>query len=398
MLLVKFTNYILGYVVFRAEGGFSERFINLCSNNNVFIWDVKRKGDCVYGCVEAADYKKLRLFAKKSGMKLRAERKAGLPFLFFHNKNRMALPLAAVFFAIVFFVLSKFIWTVDVVGNVSVPTEDIIAAFEELGVKPGKLKSSVNAGETADRALLLLDKIEWSYVNIIGCNATIEVKEKTDVPDVRKQSDVPTNIISSVSGTVRRIDLYKGTKCVNVGDYVNKGDVLVTGAVTNKDTSVSFYSSQAYVSVQTNAQIKYSFEKSRPSRIYFKTKKRYILSFFSFKLPLNFLFTSKEKYDFFESSSFLEVSGNKLPVGIICQRYDFYKQESPELEKDFSKLCAIETFMNTCQQNFSDKIILSKTLALDNDCVSGSFDVVQSAGEEVEMDIDLSSEPSKVHS
>ena len=394
MILVKLTNYLLGYVVFCARGGFSERFINLCSNNKIFIWDVRREGDCIFGCVEAADYRSLRVFAKKTGMYLRAEKKVGLPFLFVHNKYRFALPVAALMFVGIFFILSKFIWTVDVVGNENVPAEDVISAFEQLGVKPGKLKSSVDADEISHEALLLLDGIEWASVNLNGSNAEIEIKEKVAVPEISEKSNDPTNIISSVSGVVRRIDLYKGTKCVNVGDAVLQGDVLVTGAVTNMDTSVSFYRAQAYVSVQTSHSLTHEIKTQRFSRVYTKTKKKYILSFFSLEIPLTFPFPREGTSDCFTHSYFLESNGKKLPLGIICQRYDYYEEKNVSRDDVLSRMCATESFMDDVSKTFSDKLVLSQSVTVGKTSVYGVFETVQSAGEEVKMDVIISDESS----
>lgn len=387
MFLENFSNYLLGYVVFRAQGGFSERFINLCSNNKIFIWDVRREDDCVLGCVEAADYKMLRHFAKKTGMILHAEKKVGLPFLIFHNKYRFALPIAAFVFSVIFFALSRFIWTVEVVGNENIPSEDIVSVFEEIGIKPGTLKSRVDVSKAADEALLEIDGIDWAAVNLNGSNAAIEVREKVKAPQISSNSQVPTNIVSSVSGVVKRIDLYKGTQCVNVGDAVLEGDVLVTGAVTNKDTSVSFCEAQAYISVQTNSAVSCEIKRERFLRSYTKSKKRYVLSFFSLEIPLNFLFLSDGECDFFESSYFLEADGKKLPVGIICQRYDYYEMKTVTHEEKFSRLCAIESFMNEVSKNFSDKLVLSEHIEIGKKEILGSFESIQSAGEKRKMNV-----------
>ena len=36
-------NYILGYVRISIEGYYIERFINICTNNNILIWNLKRE-------------------------------------------------------------------------------------------------------------------------------------------------------------------------------------------------------------------------------------------------------------------------------------------------------------------------------------------------------------------
>ena len=86
MFLIKLTNFLYGYIEFRAEGGFPERFINLCSVNEIFVWDIRHEKDCFFGCMGIDDYKKIKNIAQKSGTKIRVEKKVGLPF--FINKNK----------------------------------------------------------------------------------------------------------------------------------------------------------------------------------------------------------------------------------------------------------------------------------------------------------------------
>lgn len=40
MLFIKLIRFLCGYVRFRAKGGFPERFINLCSKENIPLWDI----------------------------------------------------------------------------------------------------------------------------------------------------------------------------------------------------------------------------------------------------------------------------------------------------------------------------------------------------------------------
>ena len=389
MFLENFTNYLFGHVEFETWGGFPERFANLCSRNGIFIRGLKREGEKMYGCVDAKDYKKLRPFAKKSGMKLRAVKKTGLPFLIMHNKNRIALSAALPVFVLTVTFLSRFIWTVDVQGNKNIPAEDIVEQFSKLGVKPGKRKSNLDVNDISDKALLEIDGLEWASVNINGCSATIEVREKTPVPEFNKKSEKPSNIRANISGVIERIDLYKGTKCVNVSDAVRKGDILVTGAVTNKDTSVSFYPSSAYIAARTKRDITVQKKNSEDFKVYTKSKKRFYISFFSLEFPINFLFLKSDDYDYFKSSSFIEMNGRKLPVGIICEEYDVYEYRTKKLDKRQRELYALGEYMLQRNNLLEDKRLVKEYVTENENGIEGEFECVESIGEEEEMDITL---------
>ena len=389
MFLVKLTNYLYGYIEFRAEGGFPERFINLCSVNDIYVWDIRHEKDCFFGCMGIDDYKKIKNIAQKSGTKIRIEKKVGLPFFVNKNKHRSALLISGFVFLVMIGFLSRFIWTVEVEGNVNIPKEDIIEAFEELGVKSGKIKSKIKVSAVSDEALMKIEGITWATVNINGCNARIEVKEKTKKPEISDDSIIPTNIIAEESGIIKRIDLYKGTKCAGVGTAVEKGDVLVTGAVQNKDTTYSFYPAEAYVNAETKRNITVKIEEEKTNRVYRKTKKRYFISFFSIEFPINFLFLKDSNYDYYKGSSFLEMDEKKLPVGLLCEYFSVYENKKTNSGKKFAKLCAYQEFNDEFHKTFSDKKLIKEKVYEQNNSIVGDYMCIESIGKKVKMDIDF---------
>ena len=47
MLLMRLWNYLRGYVIIVVEGYFLEKFINMCTHRQIYLWDVKASGNCV---------------------------------------------------------------------------------------------------------------------------------------------------------------------------------------------------------------------------------------------------------------------------------------------------------------------------------------------------------------
>ena len=45
MLIKILFNYIIGYIRISIEGYYIERFINICRNNKIAIWNLKRNKD-----------------------------------------------------------------------------------------------------------------------------------------------------------------------------------------------------------------------------------------------------------------------------------------------------------------------------------------------------------------
>ena len=71
---------LFGYVRAEIEGYYVERFINLCQNKRILIWNLKReKGVKLFFNIGIKDFKKLKPIARKTSCKL--ERKEGFLFL-----------------------------------------------------------------------------------------------------------------------------------------------------------------------------------------------------------------------------------------------------------------------------------------------------------------------------
>lgn len=79
-MFIDFVRYLLGYVNFRAYGGFSDRFVNLCAKENIPLWNMKNVDGRISGSTTVKGYLSIRKPAKKSGMKVRVTEKEGLYF------------------------------------------------------------------------------------------------------------------------------------------------------------------------------------------------------------------------------------------------------------------------------------------------------------------------------
>ena len=90
------------------------------------------------------------------------------------------------------------------------------------------------------------DVITWTSVQLKGTTLLISIKEnEMPVYEQNDQTDTEkgTDLIAARSGTVSYIITRSGVPQVALGDTVEKGDVLVSGAVPvyNEDTTVRKY-------------------------------------------------------------------------------------------------------------------------------------------------------------
>ena len=108
--------HFLGYVNINVEGFFIERFINNCFANNIFLWNLEReKSTCLKARVGVKDFKKLRKIARNTKCKVKIINKKGLPIIINKYKNRKVLSVFIVVLFICIFILTRFIWNIEIV-------------------------------------------------------------------------------------------------------------------------------------------------------------------------------------------------------------------------------------------------------------------------------------------
>lgn len=392
MIFEKIQKQFRGYVEFAARGGFPERFINLCSNNKINISDVRIYQQGLYGICDINSYRKIRPVAKKSGMKVNIVKRHGLPFFIYKNRNRKGIAVGLMFFIIITMFLSGRIWIVKVNGNETIPDETILASYEKLGVKAGIRKGVIDSEETSLRALTEIDSLMWNAVNIDGCRITIEVKERLE-KNIKEEDETPQNIVASFPGQIVRVENFLGTQLIETGSAVEKGDVVISGAVINKDETVDFYKAEANVFARTKRTIEIKEDAVRQMRVYKKVRRKYILSFFTLEIPVWFLNSQKADSDFYRDENFLSLTEAKLPVGFITERRAFYNEEQVRLKSSAVRLVCIEKYLRKTDEDFNEREIENSRTEVEQNkkycIIRTEFDCVENIAESKKMDIRL---------
>ena len=79
---------ITGMVKVKVEGFFIERFLNLCKNEKIIFKSLERKDNAFINFeIMKSDFRKLKSIAKKTGCKVKIEKKTGIPFIINRYKN-----------------------------------------------------------------------------------------------------------------------------------------------------------------------------------------------------------------------------------------------------------------------------------------------------------------------
>ena len=235
-MLKKAVKLLRGSVCVRAKSAYPERMLNLCSARGIEFWDVRWIDDTALSfCVARGDLRALRRAAEGCGAELSIERTAGTPFFFARLRRRHALFAGGILCAALLLVNSLFIWDFEVTGNETVPTETILHALREHGVHRGTFIYSFRSQDICNRVLPELKDLCWVAVNVRGCKAYVQVRERVRAPERVNESE-PMNVIAAKPGLITKVRALDGEKRVLPGTSVQQGQLLIAGVVDTGGT------------------------------------------------------------------------------------------------------------------------------------------------------------------
>ena len=245
MLIKILLSYILGYVEIKVEGYYIERFINICNNKNIFLWNVKRDRDIImYARVRISEFKKLKNIARTTKCKIEINRKKGLPFFLNKHRKRKIFAISLIIIVFMIIISSNYIWNIEIIADESINKEEIIAILEQEGLKTGITKGDIDTKRVINNVRLNRNDIAWIGIKLEGTNAIVEIIKSEEKPQIVAEDEY-CNIVSDKSGIITKISAQNGTLAVKVGDIVKPGTPLVNGWLEGKYTGISYVHARA---------------------------------------------------------------------------------------------------------------------------------------------------------
>ncbi len=256
--MVGVINWLKGYLRIRISGLAVERFMNLCGNKNLLLWEVSRYDGYLEMFISLQAFRQLRPIVRKTHIKVVILQRVGLPF-FMSNLNRRKVFLFGGIFAVWFWQVSgNFVWQIEISGNYQITTEQLSDYLEEQQIHIGMLKKQLDIEALEKDIRIAFPEIIWSSGKIDGTTFLLAVKEGNGLEvvlteEVKEQYD----LVAHTDGEIESIIVRSGVPLVKQGDMVTKDMVLVEGKVpvNNDDGTVREY---LYLKSDADIYIKHS--------------------------------------------------------------------------------------------------------------------------------------------
>ncbi|NGQ94115.1 sporulation protein YqfD [Brevibacillus sp. SYP-B805] len=226
--------WLKGHITITIRGKRFERLLNLAVREGIQLWNIRRIAPDIGKCdIWIRDYFRLRPLLRQTGCRSHVERREGLPFWLIRLRMRAGFTLGAVLFLVGLYMMSTFVWRVEIRGAQQIPAYQVQQAAEKVGIKEGAWKAKLKETKVLQRELLnLLPQASWIGVELNGTKAIIQVVERqTQEPE---KPLGPRNLIAKKRAVVHSIVAEAGKSMVRVNQFVDKGQVLISGVLGNE--------------------------------------------------------------------------------------------------------------------------------------------------------------------
>lgn len=256
--MLHWMQYIKGYVSIKVWGYSPERFFNLCGNHDILVWDIENHGDYYTMKVSIKGFFALKTLLRKTGTRASVLQRYGLPFFVQRTKKRKIFVLGLLICLLFWMLSAQYIWDIEIEGNYSL-TEDVLLDYlENQGVHTAMKKEKLQIDELEKNLREEYDIITWASLKIDGTTLIIQLKEN-EMIEYDQESQSKQDIVAAKDGVIVYMITRKGVPQAAVGDTVEKGQILVSGAVPvyNEDATV-----RKYQYCEADADILISYEKT----------------------------------------------------------------------------------------------------------------------------------------
>lgn len=209
------------------------KVISKLSDIGINIYDNKIFNNYILIKTNYSDYKKINKYLKS--YKVNIYSSSGIARIKEVLKKYFVFSISTVIGIILLIFVNNLIFKIDVKSNNKEIQELITKELNKHDLGILKLKKSHKTVEKIVEQILNDNKevIEWLEIKYDGLVLIVNVTEKTS--KINFDNNDYCNIVATTNAKILSMNLYRGIAVKELNDYVNKGDIIVSGDITHNE-------------------------------------------------------------------------------------------------------------------------------------------------------------------
>lgn len=205
-----------------------DRILNIFWNRNINIYKINKKNISTMRLdIDYINYDEVCEVIKGLGGKITIVKRKGTIFWLRSLKGKISLVVGLLVFLGVIFLLSNYIWAIDINVQENISPFEIRQQLKEIGIKPGLAKKHIVVEDIEKKLENANNEILWLRVRVEGSTLNVTIEEKINPPT--EWSGQYGNLVATEDGEVVKVYTYAGRPAVKQEEMIKKGDVLIEG-------------------------------------------------------------------------------------------------------------------------------------------------------------------------
>lgn len=353
---------ILNRYRLRITGRDPKRLLKTLNKKKINLHKISLTDNCLIIDVSYLDYQKIKEI-KTVIYKIEVIKTFGVKKVESFILKYKVFILSLVVGVILFLFLINMIFNIEIITNDSRIKEVIIEELNNHGISKYKFVKSYKEIEKIKAEILKdnRDKLEWLEIERVGTKYIV----KLEIRKIKNldTDNTPRDLVAKKNGIILELKVESGEVLKKVNDYVQKGDVIVSGKIMKDEEIKQLVKSKGKIYAETW----YNIRVEEP--VYYKEEHKTGNS--NYILELNFFDKSQKLFDFarYKSSKKTDIfslSNPFLPISFAVK-----KQEEVEITEEvntvsnaifLASLKAKEKLLETLEKD--DEILMQKSLKI----------------------------------
>jgi len=279
-------NWFTGYRIITVTAEDSARTVNCLQKNACVHWNLRTdsQGNISF-CLQPEDAAFFLNLCKEKQIRAEGSALFGFPQIRRKYKNRWGIPAGAFLFAMIVWFSTTVVWSLEISGNESLSDSEITDMLSASGFGEGTKFGAIDFDLFQNDFALLHPEIAWIAVNMLGNHAFVEIRESTGSP--KKEESAAANIIAAEDGQIVEVRVSGGRAEVVPYQIVRRGDLLISGIMTLRESNLRFEHASGQVLAQVNRTVQAEIPLCQLKKEYSGKEKRKIqIIFFGKKVKV----------------------------------------------------------------------------------------------------------------
>ena len=227
--------FLGGEVQVRIKGRDTTKIINRLVQQNIKLSNIHNIGEqeCTFwlGWENAVELKRMK---KGLDCKIYFMDKKGLPMVRRKMIYYLSFIIGALLSFMIFILLTNMTWGIVIEGADHQTEERIVSELKQMGIEIGKINKLKNRPEIVQANLQKeIENLTWIGVDIKGTKIFLQAVQKNE-PDKTVTENLG-HLVAKKKAVISHYFVEKGETVVKKNQYVEKGDILVSGYIASND-------------------------------------------------------------------------------------------------------------------------------------------------------------------